>query len=117
MITKFIGDSAEEYVSKQYRKKGFKILVRNFKTRFGELDIVAGKANLVVIVEVKSRSDTSIVPIEYSITSTKQQKIKSAALDYLAKQNLLESVIRFDAALITHKEGKTIRCEIIENAF
>ncbi len=117
MIAKIIGNSAEEHVKRLYCKKGYKIIARNYKTRFGELDIVATRLGVVAVIEVKSRSFDTLVPIHESITITKQRRVKSAALEFLKAEDLLEAVIRFDAVFITHSGGKITSCEIIEDAF
>ncbi len=117
MINKIIGDNAEAYVSGLYRKKGYKIIARNYKTRFGELDVVAQKADDVVIIEVKSRAENSLIPIWEAIPQSKQNKVRISATAFLKEMGLLEKNIRFDAAFIIHKEGKTLSCDIIENAF
>ncbi len=117
MINRNIGDAGEEYVCRIYKKNGFKILSRNYRTRFGELDIIAHKKNLVVIVEVKARAVNTMVPLEFSITTAKQKKVRTTASIYLSSNELMDNIIRFDAAFVVHHDGNPVSCEIIENAF
>ncbi len=112
-----IGKKAEDYICKLYRKKGYKILSRNYRTRFGELDIIAENASLIAIIEVKARSENSVIPIHESVPVYKQKRIMSASLSFLQESEMMEKVTRLDVALITHKNGKIISCEIIEGAF
>ncbi len=112
-----IGKAGEDYVCQAYKKNGYKILVRNYRTRFGEIDIVVQKKEITVVVEVKARTENTLVPLEYTISPTKQQKIRTAASIYLSANNLMDTVIRFDAALVVHQDGIPISCNIIENAF
>ena len=113
-IKKIIGNIGEEKVAWKYRIKGYKILARNFSCRYGELDIVAQKADTVVIVEVKTRKNADFAQAMEFVDYRKQNRIKNTTNIYLQKNNLTEYNIRFDIAEV-YTESNTIN--IIENAF
>lgn len=77
------------------RLKGYKILERNFKTKLGEIDIIAIKRDLVAIVEVKARK--TVVEAVDSVSYISQQRIYDAADLWLAKQKNAHLLsLRFD---------------------
>jgi putative endonuclease len=87
---------------------GFKILARNFNTRFGELDIVCQEARggqpaapAITFVEVRFRSKGSLLLPEESITNKKQRRIKLAASIYLNKFGLADAFVRFDVICVS----------------
>lgn len=86
---------AETLAAFALRLKGYKIVERNFKTKLGEIDIIARKGDLVAIVEVKARKSlqASIDGVGYQST----QRIESAADLWLAKQKDAHLIsMRFD---------------------
>ena len=109
---KILGRTGEQLTCKYLKKHGYKILKKNYKTPFGEADIVAlSKDGYTCFVEVKSReSDSFGLPSE-AVTRAKQQRYRMIAKSYC---NMLreEGPIRFDVASIYRGE-----IEYIENAF
>ncbi len=81
-----IGSFIEDLVCEQLSDRGFKIVDRNFYTRFGEIDIIAEKDGILYFVEVRG-SRGSIDPSE-SITSKKKRNLKRAISLYLSKSKL-----------------------------
>ena len=81
-----IGAQGEERIAKHLRKYGFSILEQNFTVRSGEVDIIASKDDLLVFVEVKTRSNTYFNTSEV-ITRSKQKKIALAAKTFLLQNN------------------------------
>jgi putative endonuclease len=110
---KSLGNKGEDLTSSYLIDKGFSILARNFTTRTGEIDVIAAKNNLVLFVEVKTRSHTYFNMSEI-ITPTKQRKIILTAKQFILKHQLSEKAYRFDVALITHTNQKIT---YLENAF
>ena len=78
------GDAAEERASRHLEGAGFTIVERNFRTRGGEIDIVARKGDVLVFVEVRSREDAALEPPEASVTPAKRRRIAAAARRYLS---------------------------------
>lgn len=96
------GLSAESRAAAWLIAKGYRILARRYRTRSGEIDIVAKRRNLVAFVEVKAR--VSLDAAAYSITSQQQQRIIAAAQAWLmANPDYETHEMRFDAILIAPK--------------
>ena len=112
------GDAGENYCAKYLKKHGYKILDRNYRKSFGEIDISALKRGLLCFVEVKTRHEGSLTQPYEAVDFRKQQRIIKAAQAYLA-ENEYECYCRFDVCeVITDKETlKLISINYIENAF
>jgi len=109
------GKTGEDIVAKKLSQEGFSILARNYKKRFGEIDIIAGKKDVVAFVEVKMRKNP-LFDLGYLVSTSKQKKIIAVAKEYMARHDLSEKVCRFDVALI---EGNQYSHKLtyIPNAF
>lgn len=109
---KRLGRYAEDIAARFLKRKGFKIVERNFFCRLGEIDIVAKDGDELVFVEVRSGSNYRFAdPIE-SIHSMKMKKMKNSALAWLNQRRIQEYNIRLDAVVIVFK-GKS-RGNILE---
>ena len=109
---KIRGDIGEIDAVEFLKKKKFKILQTNFKTKFGEIDIIALDGKTIVFVEVKRRSTLVFGrPIE-AVDFRKQKKIKRVAEFYLMLKHKSESDVRFDVMEILDRE-----INYVENAF
>lgn len=73
------GRRGEEEAARYLESRGYKILERNFRTRWGEIDLVARDRSTVVFVEVKTRSSTGFARPEESVTHAKQEHMRRAA--------------------------------------
>lgn len=93
--------AAEDAAARHLKAQGYKVVERNFATRFGEIDIVAVQRDVVVFVEVKSRSSDDYGPPEEGVTATKQAHLRRAAELYLKRHRLLDSPCRFDVLALT----------------
>jgi len=108
-----VGAQGEEHIAQHLIKHGFSILARNFTIRAGEVDIIAHKDELVIFVEVKTRSHIYFNTSEV-ITRSKQKKIILAAKTFLVRQNFQDKIYRFDVALVDTSSSKIT---YIPNAF
>ena len=79
------GDAAEERACLHLGRSGLTIVERNFRTRGGEIDIVARKGDVLVFVEVRSREVPGFGTPEESVTPAKRRRIVAAARQYLSK--------------------------------
>ena len=118
--TKKHGDFGEEYTAKYLKKSGYKILERNYHSRFGEIDIIASKKGVIAFVEVKTRGENAIYAPREAVDFYKQQKcIKTA--EYYLINNPSELQPRFDVSeiIVTENAEKTeVKTHnYIENAF
>jgi len=109
------GNNGEEIAVQYLMNKGFEIISRNWQYLHRELDIVAQKGNILVIVEVKTRSAASLIsPIE-AVTPRKQKLIISAAGTFIEKHNL-DLEVRFDIVSVVYYNN-SFQIEHIEDAF
>ena len=83
-----LGGWGESEAAKYLRSKGYIILASGYRSRFGEIDVIASFKKTVVFVEVKTRSSDDFArPLQY-VTPAKLQKLKKTAELYLASKNL-----------------------------
>ena len=110
-----LGLQAEERATLHLQQHGFEILVRNFRCRMGELDIVARRGGLLIIVEVRLRSGAAFGGAAGSITHAKRSRILRTARYLLACRPLLATLtVRFDTLLLNGPDGPI---DWIEDAF
>ena len=110
------GAIGETIAARHLKKKGYKILDRNYRTKLGEIDIVAKDKDTIVFVEVKARRSSQYGSPKWAVTPKKQRKISMAALFYLKETKQIRAKARFDVVSITAIEEEP-RIEIIKNAF
>jgi len=91
-----LGAQAEDRGVALLKKLGFKILARNVRTRYGEIDVIAREKRTIVFVEVKSRGTAGFGRPEEAVTARKQGRIVRSAIQYLKENALTGSDVRFD---------------------
>jgi putative endonuclease len=106
------GDAAEALAAAFLERRGLKILSRNYRCRFGEIDLVAESGATLVFVEVRARRSEAFGGPAESSTGTKRRRLVAAARHYLA--NAGERTARFDVVLL---RGEPPRIEWIADAF
>ena len=104
-IRRVFGNSAEDLAAKYLKAKGFKILTKQFTTRFGEIDLIARLGDEIVFVEVKARKSSIFGYPEESVTEKKLEKITLVAQEYLKDKRLESSPHRIDVIAIEYNEG------------
>ena len=111
-----LGREGEERAEKFLRSVGYKVIERNFKTPFGEIDLIAYKKKVLVFIEVRARTSYNFGRPEESICQEKKKKISRVASLYLKAKKLNGVDCRFDVVvLLLRKNSYTIK--LIENAF
>lgn len=110
------GKIAEDLAAEFLLKNGYTILVRNFRFQKAEIDIIAEKDNLIVVVEVKARSTDAFMLPQEAVTKAKIKSIVSAANHFMEEFNKNKEV-RFDIISVLPDEKKNLIIEHIENAF
>jgi putative endonuclease len=108
------GQQGEQIAVTFLKKKGYKILLQNYRTPLGEIDIVARQGKSIVFVEVKARKTDRFGSPKESITRDKQIKLTRAALYYLKETGQSDASARFDLVVIT---GENNTPKLIKNAF
>jgi len=110
------GKKSESIATGHLKKHGYKILEQNYRTKLGEIDIIAKDKDTLVFVEVKARSSNRFGNPKWAVTPRKQKKISMVALLYMksAKQSNVKA--RFDVVAISSAKDKP-SIEIVKNAF
>jgi putative endonuclease len=112
------GRRAEELAAEFLRAQGFEILQRNYLRRLGELDVIARRADLLVIAEVRTRSSAAYGGAAASVDRRKQQRITRAATALLQQRaDLARLAARFDVIVVSDPHGAAPRIEWIQHAF
>jgi putative endonuclease len=115
---KQLGNKGEIEAALFLERLGYKILHRQLRGRFGELDLVALDGQTIVFVEVKTRASSAAGHPTESITLAKQSNITRSALAFLKKHRWLNRRSRFDVVAITWPNNdQPPRIEHYVNAF
>ncbi|TET55131.1 MAG: YraN family protein [Actinobacteria bacterium] len=104
----------ERYACLLLKKKGFRILCRNYTCRVGEIDIVAIKNSLLVFCEVKTRSNAKYGQPYEAVNASKQHKLRLLAEQFIISNKVKFDDLRFDVISILENNKEVIH---IENAF
>ena len=115
---KDIGNYSEKIAERYLESKGYYILDKNFRNKFGEVDIICRKADLIIFVEIKSRYTNSYgSPLE-SVTCYKQNKILSTSKYYIYKYKLYNYYIRYDVIeLLLNNNNNSFKINHYKDAF
>ncbi len=117
--TKLLGRFGEAAAADYLRKKGYALLGLNYRTRLGEIDLIASRGRYVVFAEVKLRKNSAFASAREFVTPAKQRRIIAAAQEWL-QRNPSQLQPRFDVIEVYASDGAaTARPEIRhwENAF
>ncbi|MCF8259905.1 MAG: YraN family protein [Melioribacteraceae bacterium] len=106
----------ENLAAKLIEEKGYKILERNYRFGKGEIDIIAKTENVLVFIEVKTRTNLEYGPPELAVTKSKQSQIRRIAQAYLNENNT-DCESRLDVIAILLKKDQPEYINHIENAF
>lgn len=93
------GRAAEQHAAELLRSQGLRVLARNWRCRFGEIDLIARDGTTLVFVEVRLRASEAFGGAAESIDAAKRRKLVAAANLYLSTHGA-SSPCRFDAVLI-----------------
>ncbi len=118
MTTSLLGKWGEALAAETYRKKGYKIVAVNYRTRFGEIDIIAENKGFIVFIEVKLRKNSNFGDAAEFVTYSKQKKLRMTAEIWLS-ENETKKQARFDVVEVYAPSGisEDYTINIIENAF
>lgn len=111
-----LGKEGERIAAQYLKRKGYKLVERNYRCAAGEVDLIVLDRRVIVFVEVKTRSgDRFGTPLE-AVQSKKQQKMIQTAQFFLNEKGLQQREARFDVVGITWP-GREPMVEHVENAF
>lgn len=101
-----LGRSGEDIAAQYLKKQKYRLLDRNYRCPAGEIDLILGKKEWLVFVEVKARTSADFGEPEEAVTGHKKKRILSAAEWYVAENRLEDRSLRFDVISVVFGEGK-----------
>jgi putative endonuclease len=107
------GQQAERWAVQHLQQQGLKLVVQNYRSRYGEIDIIMQEATVLVFIEVRLRRNTDFGGAAASIDARKQQRIIRTAQQFLSTLALTPPC-RFDAVLI---DTQSEQVQWLKNAF
>ena len=112
-----IGQWAESFAAESLEERGWRIISRNFRTRFGEVDLVAADESTLCFVEVRARKPSSFGAPSETISSSKARRIIAASQEYLQRDDAGWCDWRIDVAAVELDEwSRPASVELIESA-
>jgi putative endonuclease len=111
-----LGHLGEELACAELRRRGYEILARRYRTRHGEIDIVARDGPTTVFVEVKARIGNEFGGAADAVTPWKQRRITKMAMEFLTRNRLDDRPCRFDVVTVDLAHGASV-VEVYANAF
>lgn len=111
-----LGIWGEDYACGHLKRQGYEIIERNFRLKFGEVDIIAKQGDEIAFIEVKTRTNNNDEFFAASVNRGKQKRIIKAATHFLSKQEYNNMTGRFDVIFISGN-GKDKNIEHIKDAF
>lgn len=113
---KELGRKGEEKALRFLKKKGYRIIERNYVCKLGEMDLIAKEKDTLVFIEVKTRTSMAFGPPQLAVTPFKQRQLSKVALNFLKEKKVEDVKARFDVvAILLPPEKEEI--ELIRNAF
>ena len=112
-----LGVLGEELAYHELRRRGYKVLLRNYECVLGEIDMIAKHQGFLVFVEVRTRSTEEMGTPAESVTPEKRRKIVKVAKYYLNRYGIQNVPCRFDVAGVLLLPNREPEIELIESAF
>lgn len=112
-----VGRKGEEAASEYLKKQGYSIIETNYRSKLGEIDIIARDGNMVVIVEVRTKTGLAFGRPEESINHEKARKLHRLALQYIQSNYHREMPSRIDliAVMLEKSSGLVKDVKHIKN--
>jgi putative endonuclease len=111
-----LGKVGEELACVELVRRGYAILERRYRNRYGEIDIIAQVGETLVFVEVKARSGHAFGGGGAAVTRQKQQRIARLAEEFLVRRRIVDRPCRFDVVIVD-VSGARPRIEVYPHAF
>jgi putative endonuclease len=112
-----LGESGENLAVCELTARGYAILERRYRTRHGEIDIVAEHGTTIVFVEVRARATAEFGRAAETVTDRKKRKVTAMAVEYLARHHITNRPCRFDVVAIDEARGPRPEIVVYPNAF
>ena len=111
-----LGKAGEEAAVQFLRQHGYRILERNYRCRFGEIDLIARDGRMLAFVEVKTRRSQTYGPAAAAVTLQKQRHLIKASQAYLIHRKKADEFCRFDVVTVA-MDAQQSYIELIKDAF
>ncbi len=111
-----MGTFGEKAAADAYRRRGYRIVARNWRCRLGELDLVVERRGVLVFCEVKSRGGDAFGGGYEAVTRRKRAKLRALAEAFLEASAARPHAIRFDVASVAVRRARST-VEVFEDAF
>jgi putative endonuclease len=111
-----MGRAGEEVARRFLCGRGYRILERNYRCRFGEIDLIARDGGTLVFIEVKTRRSPAFGGPAAAVTAQKQRHLIKASQLFLAQRGWAEEPCRFDVVTVVMDTAQP-RVELIKDAF
>ena len=112
-----LGKRGEDLAVAELERRGYAILARRYRTRHGEIDVIARDGETTVFVEVKARRTSEFGSAAEAVTRWKQRRLAWMAVDYLARNGLGRCPCRFDVVAIDGITEPSPRIAVYVHAF
>lgn len=112
-----LGARGEDLAARYLTEAGAEIIERNWRSRYGEVDLIAVEGDWLVFIEVKTRTGRHFGSPAEAVTFAKQRRIRLLALEWLRQSEHPWSRVRFDVVAIIAERGRQPRVEHVRNAF
>lgn len=110
-----VGRIGEELACEEIKKRGYRILERNYRSKLGEIDLIAMDNDVLVFIEIKTRT-SSIDYAKEAVNKRKMQRLSRLALSYMKKKRYDNVRARFDVVAICMQDGRP-QIDLIRDAF
>jgi putative endonuclease len=111
------GKTGENLAVNFLKANGYRIIEKNYKNIFGEIDIIAQEKDVICFVEVKTRHNDLLGSPFEAVTKRKQRQIAKVAQSYINAKRLGNNNFRFDVVGITLNEREPPKIELLKDAF
>ena len=111
-----LGESGETLACRELERRGYAIIERRYRSKLGEIDIVARHGDVTVFVEVKARDGTDFGGGAAAVTPWKQRRVAMVALEYISRHRLFDRPCRFAVVVVDVTAGEPAS-EVMTSAF
>jgi len=111
-----LGARGEALAFEKIKRMGYRNIIRNYRCRLGEVDLVAKDGDVLVFIEIKTRKGRPLGFAKEAVNARKQKQLSKVALNYMKTNNCCDVSARFDVVAVAIGSGLP-QIEVIKNAF
>ncbi len=111
-----LGRRGEALALKEIERLGYRNIVKNYRCKLGEVDLVATDGDVLVFIEIKTRKGRPVEFAKEAVNLRKQKQLSKVALNYIKANNCWNMSARFDVVAVSVGRG-SCKIEVIKNAF